>query len=61
MAKKTNKETNEIVKYTKEQLLKSVAFQHRKDAIGVVIKDDELVTIEEAAERLENFMKGKVR
>jgi len=58
--KKQVKSTNEI-KFTKEKLLKSTIFSNRKDALGVVVKDGEEITIKEAAERLEKFMKGQVK
>lgn len=54
------KETAELSKFTKEQLLNSAVFDNRKDALGVVIQDGEEITIQEAHERLEKFMKGKV-
>lgn len=54
------KETAELSKFTKEQLLNSAVFNNRKDALGVVIQDGEEITIQEVHERLEKFMKGKV-
>lgn len=61
MAKaKKVEETKEVVKYTKEQILKSAIFVNRKDAVGVVVGDNELLTLDEVAERIEKFMKGKV-
>ena len=57
----TKKETAaEPVKFSKERLLKAAIFENRKDALGVVIRDGEQVTIEEAQTRLDGFMKGKV-
>lgn len=66
MSKVKNKENieNESVKeikFSKDKLLKSAIFSNRKDALGVVIKDGEEVTIKEATERLEKFMKGQVK
>ena len=58
--KKENKPIEEI-KFTKDKLLKSAVFFNRKDALGVVVKDDEEITVKEAAERIENFMKGQVK
>ena len=58
--KKENKPTEEI-KFTKSKLLKSAVFFNRKDALGVVVKDDEEITVKEAAERIEKFMKGQVK
>lgn len=48
-------------KYTKFQLLNSKVFSNRKDALGAVIKDGEMLTIKEAQGRLDKFMKGKVK
>ena len=48
-------------KYTKVQLLNSKVFSNRKDALGAVIKDGEMLTIKEAQGRLDKFMKGKVK
>ena len=49
------------MKYTKEQILKSAIFVNRKDAVGVVVGDNETLTLDEVAERLDKFMKGKVK
>lgn len=49
------------VKFPKEQLLTAAIFANRKDALDVVIKDGEKITIEEAQTRLEKFMKGQVK
>jgi hypothetical protein len=55
------KETDaEPTKFPKEVLLKAAIFANRKDALGVVVKDGESLTIEEAQARLDEFMKGKV-
>ena len=51
----------EIVdKFTKEQLLKAAVFSNRKDALNVVLEDEKLYSVEEAQDKLEKFMKGKV-
>ena len=59
MAVKKETET-ESIKFPKEVLLKAAIFANRKDALGVVVKDGESLTIEEAQARLDEFMKGKV-
>ena len=51
----------ELVKFSKERLLTAAIFSDRKDALSVVIKDGENITIEDAQARLEKFMKGKVK
>lgn len=58
-----NKEQKEVAadKFTKESLLTATIFKNRKDALAVVIKDGEELTVEEAQTRLEKFMKGKVK
>lgn len=48
-------------KFTKKQFLSSKLFKNNKDVLNVVIKDDEELSIKEAKERIENFMKGKVK
>jgi hypothetical protein len=47
--------------FTRDALLASGYFDNRKDALAVVIKDGEEITIEEAQTRLEKFMKRKVK
>lgn len=47
--------------FTKEAFLTSGYFDNRKDALAVVVKDDEEITIEEAQTRLAKFMKRKVK
>jgi hypothetical protein len=47
--------------FTREALLASGYFDNRKDALAVVIKDGEEITIEEAQARLAKFMKRKVK
>lgn len=57
-----NKKTNEKVEtaYSKEQILSSAVFSHRKDILGALIMDDEKITISEVKDRLDEFMKGQV-
>lgn len=57
---KTKNEIKEV-KFTKDKLLKSAVFFNRKDALGVVVNDNEEITIKEAAERIDKFMKGQVK
>lgn len=59
-AKKEVKEAKEV-KFTKDKLLKAAVFYNRKDVLGVVVDDGEEITIAEAAERIEKFMKGQVK
>lgn len=55
----TKKEKPDV--FTREALLASGYFDNRKDALAVVIKDDEEITIEEAQARLAKFLKRKVK
>lgn len=56
-------EKNEVVeeKFTKTELLTAKILKNRKDILSVLIKDDEKLSIREAQERIEKFMKGKVK
>ena len=62
MAKtKINKSESEcVVTYTKGQILNSEKYKNRRDALGVILKDDGVYTVEEVDSLLEKFMKGKV-
>lgn len=55
-----NQQQNEGVKFSKEALIKSMLFEERKDAVDVVIKENEYLTIEEVELKINEFMKGKV-
>lgn len=55
-----NQQQNEGVKFSKEALMKSMLFEERKDAVDVVIKENEYFTIEEVELKINEFMKGKV-
>lgn len=57
--KKTEKA--EVVKYTKDQILSAKKYKHNKDVVNVVLKDDQLYTLEEVDKLIEKFMKGKVK
>jgi hypothetical protein len=54
------KKTNEEATFSKEQILSSVAYSHRKDILGALIADDEYISLEEVQNRLDKFMKGQV-
>ena len=58
---KTDEINQESVVYTKEQILGSKKYKHRRDALGVILTDDENYTIDKVDSLLENFMKGKVK
>jgi len=60
---KTDKTTEAL--YTKEQILSSKKYSHRKDVLNVVLKDNQQYTLKEVDELIDNFMKikekGKVK
>lgn len=58
--KKTKEKADEY-KFTKEQLISSNALKNNKDVLSVVITDNEKLSVKEAQERIEKFMKGKVK
>ncbi|MEG2050892.1 MAG: hypothetical protein RR012_01180 [Oscillospiraceae bacterium] len=60
MATKKEKTVEPAEKFSKDSLLNAAVFANRRDALAVVIKDGEKITIEDAQERLDKFMKGKV-
>lgn len=49
------------VAFTKAQLLKCTRYSHRKDALSVLLKDDERYTHEEVERMLKKFMNKKVK
>lgn len=58
---KKEKDGKMELKFSKEQLLLSERFQERKDIIAALLHDGEQYTIKEAEERIEQYMKGKVK
>lgn len=61
MAKKKTEDIKQnIVLYSKEQILSSKKYTNRRDALGVILVDDKMYTKEEVESLLEKFMKGKV-
>lgn len=49
-----------VPKFTKAALLKAKKYANKKDVLNAVLKDDQEYTAKEAAELVENFLKGKV-
>lgn len=47
--------------FTKEQILTSKKYQHRKDVINVLLKDDQSYTSNEVDKLIDDFMKRKVK
>lgn len=48
-------------RFSKEQLAASKRFQERRDMLEALLKDGELYTVKDAEEKMEGYMKGKVR
>ncbi len=59
--RETKEVKQEVQKYSKKQLLQSKKYLDRKDVIGVVVKDNEEITLEELNKRIYTFMKGEVK
>jgi len=49
------------IAFTKGQIASSRMYQHNRDVVNVVLKDDQTYTLVEVDELIENFMKEKVR
>lgn len=50
-----------VEKFDKNQLLESERYQNRRDLVGALLKDGEQYSIEEVDDKIEKFMKGKVK
>ncbi|MDE5696606.1 MAG: hypothetical protein K2I96_04215 [Lachnospiraceae bacterium] len=57
-AAETGKNENE---FTKEQLAVSERFRERRDILAALLDDGKLYTVKAVEEKIENYMKGKVR
>ena len=51
----------QVAAFTKAQLLKCTRYSHRKDALSVLLKDDERYTHEEVERMLKKFMNKRVK
>ena len=60
----TKKMETETVKeesvFTKEQILSSIKYANRREALGVILSDDKTYKLEQVDSLLDKFMKGKV-
>lgn len=45
--------------FSKEQLIASKRYQHRRDALSVVLRDGEFYSLEQADKLLDDFMKER--
>ena len=48
-------------KFSKEQLAASERFQERRDILEALLTDGELYTVKAVEEKIESYMKGKVK
>lgn len=48
-------------RFLKEQILASKRFQDRKDIVNAFLEEGELYTMKAVEEKIENYMKGKVK
>lgn len=51
------KEVKEL-KFSKEQIIKSNKYVHRRDALNVILKDSEKYSLEEVDVKLKEFYEG---
>lgn len=67
MATKKNESSENIItteavsKYSREELKKASVFISKADVITAVVSADEELTVAQTQERIEKFMKGKVK
>lgn len=65
MMSKKNPETEENKKsvptFTKEQIINTKRFAHRKDLLGAMLVDGRMYSLEEVDKLLEKFMNGGKR
>lgn len=47
--------------FSKEQLLSSKRFQDRRDIVNALLSPDKQYTVEAVEQKIENYMKGKVK
>lgn len=53
--------TKQELTFTKSQILDSKKYANRRDALGAILADAEVYTVEQVDTLLDNFMKGKVK
>lgn len=52
--------SDDVIRFSKEQLLASQRFANSRDLITALLDDGAKYTIEEAEKKIRNFLKGKV-
>ncbi len=55
------KETKGIVTFPKDKLLQSLKYANRKDILNVLLEDGKDYSFEEVDDKINTFMKGKVK
>lgn len=60
MATKEKLMETEPLRFDKAQLVVAKRYKHKPDVVNVVLKQDQLYTIDEVDELIEKFMKEKV-
>ncbi|MCU5941353.1 hypothetical protein H3U17_20460, partial [Clostridioides difficile] len=55
-SKTLSKEEN--YKFTKEQIVNSKRYVNRKDLLNAILKEDELYSLSEVEDMINNFIKG---
>jgi len=64
MAKKVSDEVQAVTeekRYSKEEIVKSVKYSNRSDLLKVLLEDGGTFAEKDVNERIERFMKGKVK
>ncbi|HFL2431506.1 TPA: hypothetical protein ACXDUQ_003452 [Clostridioides difficile] len=56
LSKTLSKEEN--YKFTKEQIVNSKRYVNRKDLLNAILKEDELYSLSEVEDMINNFIKG---
>lgn len=53
-------EVKEVNRFSKKQILSSKSFKDRRDAVGAILEDDKVYSIEEVENLYKEFMEGEV-
>lgn len=59
--KKEIENENDIIKYSKEQIVNSNKYANRKDLLNSLLEDSRSYSFEEVDTVVDNFMKGTVK
>lgn len=49
-----------VVRFSKEDLIRSKAYRHRRDLLDALLEDGKQYTIQEVENKINRFMKGAV-